>query len=262
VYRNYTNQKRSNVKLASLNHRVSETNHELEFKNSQLSVTLDTLKHTQEQLIETEKQKENALIRGTISQDIHDDISSGLNKICWLAESFMVKTAKVQAPVDMSALEKINAHARDTVSKLGEIIWSSNPERDNLASLLSYMHKYVENYMEDAPIRWRIDFPNEVPDLPLAPDLRRNLYLVMKEALHNARKYSQAQEILVAFRLDSQIYHLEVRDDGIGMTPDLIQGGGDGLNNMRRRMIAIGGQMQFESAAGEGTVVKATGVIA
>ena len=255
IYRNYANQKHSNVLLAGLNQRISETNQELATRNTQLSDTLETLKQTQEQLIESEKHKENALIRSRISQDIHDDISSGLTKISWLAEAFMAKTAQSQAPADLSLLEKINTYARNTVSKLGEIIWASNPVHDNLESLLAYMRKYVANYMEDAPMRWRVEFPDQIPDLPLHPELRRNLYLVMKEALHNARKYSQAQEIVVAFHLDANACRLEVRDNGVGMAPGVIQGGGNGLQNMRRRMEAVGGHVEIVSAPGEGTVV-------
>lgn len=237
LYRNYANQMRSNVQLSSL--------------NGQLSHTLQDLRATQAQLVESEKQKENALIRSRISQDIHDDISSGLAKIAWLSETFLARTER--AGVDVAPLEKINSQARDTVSKLGEIIWSSNPERDNLDGLLAYMRNHVHYYMEDAPMRWRVQFPEEVPELTISPAVRRNLYLVMKEALHNARKYSQAGEVVVDFALDGPRYRLEVRDDGQGMAPDTVQGGGNGMANMQRRMTAIGGAMHMDTAPGEGT---------
>lgn len=236
IYRNYSNQKRSNVQLGTL--------------NGQLSHTLQDLQSTQAQLVESEKQKANALLRSRISQDIHDDISSGLTKIAWLAESFMAKTAT--AAVDVAPLEKINEQARDTVSKLGEIIWSSNPDRDNLESLLTYMRNHIHHYMEDAPMRWRVLFPEEVPEISLSPIVRRNLYLAMKEALHNARKYSQADEIVISFELEDQRYRLEIRDNGRGMDADTLQGGGNGMTNMRRRIQAIGGQLQLVSAPNEG----------
>ncbi len=250
VYRNFINQKKSNVKLDGLNKQIAETNYELADKNLHLSQTLYDLKATQEQLIEVEKQKENALIRSRISQDIHDDISAGLTKISWLAESFLAKTAPLG--VEVGLLEKINAYSRDTVSKVGEIIWSSNPDRDNLESLLAYMRHYIQHYMEDAPMRYRIDFPEQTPDLLLNPELRRNLYLVMKEALHNARKYSEAQEIAIAFVLDKHHYRLTVTDNGVGMTPGKVQGSGNGMVNMQRRMAAVGGHAQVESAEGQG----------
>lgn len=250
VYRNFANQKKSNLQLNRLNLQIGETNHELADKNQQLSQTLMELNATQEQLIVVEKQKENALIRSRISQDIHDDISAGLSKISWLAETFIAKTAPLH--LDLGLLEKINAYSRDTVSKLGEIIWSSNPERDNLESLLSYMRQYIQHYMEDAPMRCRIDFPEQLPDMQLNPELRRNLYLAMKEALHNARKYSGAQEVIVAFETDQRHYRLTVSDNGKGMTLGKIQGSGNGIANMQRRMVAVNGHAHVESAEGQG----------
>lgn len=252
VYRNYSNQKRSNVQLTLLNSEIAD-------KNTRLSATLKELSETQDQLIESEKQKEKALVRSRISQDIHDDISSGLTKIAWLSEAYMAKNAN--AGVDIKPLERITIQARDTVSKLGEIIWSSNPERDNLSGMLQFMQHYITHYMDDAPMRYHIDFPEPTNDLPVNPDTRRNLYLAMKEALHNARKYSQAKEIVVSFMLEGRRYRLEVSDDGMGMKPEIVQGGGHGMGNMRRRLEAIGGHMQVESKPNKGTTVVFSGEI-
>jgi signal transduction histidine kinase len=220
---------------------------------------MQELEATQEQLIESEKQKENALIRSRISQDIHDDISAGLTKISWLAESFMAKTAHTNALPDLGILQKINDYSRETVSKLGEIIWSANPERDNLESLLDYIRRYVTNYMEDAAIQYHLAFPNELPNVMLHPALRRNLYLVTKEALHNARKYSNATDIHISFTLHGQQFKLSVQDNGRGMSPNEVQGTGNGLHNMRKRMEAIGGNLSIESIENQGTTLTFTG---
>lgn len=256
IYRNYANQKKSNTQLGRLNQQIATSNEELTDKNLQLTQTMRTLEETQGQLIESEKQKENALIRSRISQDIHDDISAGLNKISWLAEAVTAKALRPDAPLDLGTIQRINDYSRETVSKLGEIIWSSDPERDNLQSLLEYIRRYAENYLEDTPMRCQFDFPDTLPDFELNPELRRNLYLVTKEALHNARKYSGADTVKVSFSLSPEgEYRLEVRDNGRGMEPTQIQGGGNGLRNMGRRMEAVGGSISVESAPGQGTAL-------
>lgn len=263
IYRNYANQKKSNTQLGRLNQQIAASNEELTDKNLQLTQTMRTLEETQGQLIESEKQKENALIRSRISQDIHDDISAGLNKISWLAEAVAAKASRPDAPLDLGTIQRINDYSRETVSKLGEIIWSSNPERDNLPSLLEYIRRYAENYLDDSAIRCQFDFPDALPNLELNPELRRNLYLVTKEALHNARKYSGADVIRLSFSLSpEQEYRLEVRDNGRGMEPDQVKGGGNGLRNMRRRMEAVGGQVSIESALGKGTALVFYGNVA
>lgn len=198
-----------------MNEQIAESNLLLEDKNVQLTHTLTNLKNTQNQLIDSEKQREKALVRSRISQDIHDDISSGLTKISWLAESFHAKAHN--SGLDLKPLEKLTAQARATVNNLGEIIWSSNPERDNLDSLLQYMSKHIADYMDGAPMKYSIDFPVPVPDISLDPDVRRNLYLSLKEALHNARKYSKANKIEISFKLNNNQFLFEISDDGIGI---------------------------------------------
>jgi signal transduction histidine kinase/Tfp pilus assembly protein PilF len=261
IYRNYANQKKSNIELTFLNNQIAETNVDLEDKNVRLWQTLKELKETQSQLIETEKQKEKAIIRGRISQDIHDDISSGLTKISWLAELLKTKAAPNAEKSELGLIEKINANARDVVSKLGEIIWSSNPERDNLESLLSYIRSYVSSYMEDVPIRYQVDFPDDLPNETINPELRRNLFLVLKEALHNAIKYSEAQLVSITFHHTGNTYQLEVADNGRGMAEGIVHGGGNGMVNMRRRMETVGGKIDVETGVGMGTRMKFTGTL-
>lgn len=250
IYRNFINQKKSNVILEKLNIQIVHTNKELETKNDSLIQTLETLKQTQDQLIRTEKIKENAILRSKISQDIHDDISSGLTKISWLAETLK---AKIPQASDTNLIDKINAYSREAVVKLGEIIWSTNPDRDNLPSLLAYMRSFLNKYFEDSPIQCHIDFPDPVPDLQLNPELRRNIFLVFKEAVHNAFKYSKARDLEVRFTCENNTFQLKLNDNGIGFEKGSQQGSGNGMRNMEKRMQAIGGAVVINSTPGSGT---------
>jgi len=258
IWRNFKVQKKANVELEVLNHQLSDAKDELQVNNQNLAGALQELKETQEQLIETEKQKENALIRARISQDIHDDISSGLTKISWLTESLKLKHQR-----DVEALPlvlKINGMAKETVGKLGEIIWSSNPERDNLGSLLSFMRQHINQYLEDTSFQYQTDFPEEVPEINISPVLRRNLYLVLKEALHNAVKYSEGKHIRVAFKLDGGAYQFMISDDGKGIH-ETVQGSGYGIPGMKQRIEAVGGEMEVQSKNDNGTSIIFRGIL-
>ncbi len=144
LYRNYRNQKASNRQLGLLNGQITTANLQLESQNDRLTQTLDELKSTQAQLIEAERQKENEILRSRISRDIHDDISSGLSKISWMTEAVRSQAADGQ-PADPALLARIGTHARDTVAKLGEIIWSTKPESDNVRALTSYCRAFLIN---------------------------------------------------------------------------------------------------------------------
>jgi signal transduction histidine kinase/tetratricopeptide (TPR) repeat protein len=255
IWRNFKVQKRANVELELLNGQISEARDSLSEKNHSLAGALQELKETQEQLIDIEKQKENALIRARISQDIHDDISSGLTKISWLTESLKMKQ---QDEAALPLVAKINSMAKETVSKLGEIIWSSNPERDNLGSLLSFMRQHINQYLEDTPYQYQTDFPEDFPEINISPILRRHMYLVLKEALHNAVKYSEGQHIRIVFKLQGNAYQLIISDDGKGIS-NTVQGSGYGIPGMKQRIEAVGGEMEIQSQDGKGTTITFSG---
>ena len=243
IYRNYRNQRDSNALL--------------EEKNTSLANTLDELKATQEQLIESERQKEKAQLRSKISQDIHDDISSGLTKLSWLVETLRLKYEKNAEGID-KLMDKIHLVSKTTVSKLGEIIWSTSPERDNLGSLLAYMRKHINEFMDESQISYKINF-TKVEDSPVDPEVRRNLFLILKEALNNAFKYSQANKIEISFDTSDGQYELVVADDGVGMEDGKIEGGGHGLSGMERRSQAIAASLSIESKIGHGVVITCKG---
>lgn len=261
VFRNFRIQKGLNKLLSIEKQKVEERSEELKYTNDELNTTLNELKETQNQLIVTEKQKENELIRSRISQDIHDDISSELTKISWISALAKAKAKKEDIGEVTTLLEKISGYSQDTVSKLGEIIWTVNPKNDSLGSLLSYMRNYVAKFLTDTPFEYTINFPDSHPQIIINPELKRNLFLVLKEALNNAVKYSKATNIEVSFTLQNERYEFAVKDNGVGIDKDVILGGGNGMDNMRKRMEAVKGYIEITSAPGTGTRIVLSGTL-
>jgi signal transduction histidine kinase len=244
-----------------LEREVANRTLELSVANSELAKTLDDLRYAQTQLIKAEKQKENEIIRGRISQDIHDDVSSELTRISWISELAKANALKGEVDQMPALLDKINSSSKETVTKLGEIIWAINPNSDTMDNLLSYMRSYISKYLAETQIKYTINFPDADIDMPMSPEIKRNLFLVLKEAMNNALKYSQASAINVDLKLEGRNYSLHISDNGIGIDEHIIHGGGNGLPNMRRRMQQIRGLCIIESGLGKGTSVMLTGSI-
>lgn len=223
--------------------------------------TTDKLLKTQDELIRVARQTETEKVRRRISQDIHDDISSGLNKITWMSELVKVKAMKNKPEEFTQALDKIITASRETVDNLVEIIWSLNPKNDDLESMLAYMRNYITRFFEDTSFRVTINFPEHGQQIEINPELKRNLFLVTKEALHNMAKYSKARNILIAFNLDGAQYKLTLFDDGVGIEPGVIHGSGNGMINMRRRTEEINGRFIIETAPGKGTRIILEGAL-
>jgi signal transduction histidine kinase len=183
--------------------------------------------------------------RNRISRDMHDEIGSGLTHIALLSELIQTQQ-KTERAIKMD-LSNISAAARKLVESMSEIIWALNPQNDSLENLLSYIREQMQQLFEPFQLKLRIDFPDEVPDIKLSNEQRRNLYLVTKEALNNVMKHAQAKNVTLSLDFEMNRLNFEVCDDGLGLAHKTGRQSGNGLKNMRKRMEDIGGTINWIS---------------
>lgn len=235
---------------------------ELRQKNDSLEAAYAQLKNTQQELVETEKQREAQQVRVRIARDIHDDIGSGLTKITLLSD---ITRKKTNDPVAQEALQKITGYSKGVSASLSEIVWAIHPGNDHVGSLVNYMKSTAYQLMENSGIGYTCEFPDEINQQSIHPEVKRNIYLVMKEALHNALKYAEATHIHVSFRINQGHFFLEIRDNGKGFEVHSldrnaeIKRNGNGLLNMRQRMAQHGNALEVISSPGTGCIITAMG---
>jgi len=178
--------------------------------------------------------------RQRISQEIHDDIGSGLTSLVFLSRSIE----------DAGGIAgKIRANAEDLTKKMNEIIWTMNHEEDTLDSLVSYIRANVAEALDTAGIGYRFQVTDPVPVMHISQELRRNVYLVLKEAVHNVIRHANAASVVISFIIDRQL-EITVQDDGKGFDGGEDRRFGNGLKNMRRRTKNIDGELTIESREG------------
>ena len=204
-----------------------------------------------QQLLELEAQQALERERARISQDMHDEVGASFTQIAILSE--LLERNITRRDVATSYLKKISSTAQDVVGSLDEIVWFINPRHDTLESLLLYLREYLANYFESAEIHSRFDFPTHIPPVPLPADVRRNIFLVAKEAAHNIIKHSGAAEVFVKLTLEENDLHILIEDDGRGFSHTQPSTFGNGLKNMQKRMDDIGGAFSISSSDGKGT---------
>jgi signal transduction histidine kinase len=107
----------------------------------------------------------------------------------------------------------------------------------------------------------RVHADPEVERVHLDPGERRQLYLLLKEALNNAARHARCREVSVRLAVHGRVLLAEVRDDGCGVaaaTPaeQPPARGGHGLPSMRERAAALGGTLAVESSPGQGTILR------
>ncbi|MBK5270546.1 MAG: hypothetical protein JJE22_05990, partial [Bacteroidia bacterium] len=139
--------------------------------------------------------------RQRISEDMHDELGSGMTAIRLLSEIARNKM-KENTPVE---IEKISNSANEVLNKMNAIIWSMNSGNDTLDNLVSYVRSYSLEYFDNTPIECKVNSPHHIPDKELTGDKRRNIFLCVKETLNNAWKHSGASEILIDIEINHRL---------------------------------------------------------
>jgi signal transduction histidine kinase len=191
--------------------------------------------------------------RGRIAKDIHDDLGSSLTRIMLLAtraEQDLAEHKEIQPH-----LSKIVAFSRSTIQAMDEIVWAVNPKHDSLEGLVGYLTQYTEQFFEDTAVRCRREMPVSSRSFALPAEVRHDLFLVVKEALNNVLKHSGASEARVEVSTLGESLQIVIHDNGCGFDAGMARPGrgGNGLDNMRRRMESIGGQLEISCTRGCGT---------
>lgn len=201
-----------------------------------------------EKAIELEK------MRTRIATDLHDDIGATLSSISMYSDA-LKKQVKDTMPQLEPILTKMGNSSREMVTGMSDIVWAINPDNDSGEKLIQRMESYATDICAVKNIRLVFDADEGLRQLELPLEKRKNIYLVFKEAVNNAVKYSEAKNIQVRLRYDDTVLQLEVKDDGTGFDETTVRSG-NGLKNLQLRAEEINGQLELISAAGSGTTVR------
>ncbi len=192
--------------------------------------------------------------RARIAQDLHDDLGSSLTRIALLSD---LLHAENQSPQQVQAhAQKISQTAAQTVQALEEIVWAVRPGSDSLQSLVEYIAHFSNELFEGNGTRCRLNLPHDLPAMPLPPEMRHNIFLVVKEALTNVLKHSGAREVHVHAKATANVLEFIVQDDGNGFASNRAASDTkrNGLTNMHRRAESMGGKLTVDSTP-KGTTV-------
>jgi signal transduction histidine kinase len=196
---------------------------------------------------------EVANIRTRIASDLHDDIGSNLTRIAILSEVAQSHLHDDGKEIG-SQLLSIAEISRESVASMSDIVWAINPKHDTLLDLVQRMRRFATEILVSRGIAFQFHAPEVDQELKLGANTRRNIFLVFKEALHNATRHSGCSSVVVDLKIERPWLILKIRDDGIGFDQE-VAGDGHGFLSMTRRSRDLGGQLQVSSNPGEGTEI-------
>jgi len=191
-------------------------------------------------------------MRIRIATDLHDDIGAGLSQIAILSEVLIQRSGADQAL--SGPLSGMAGSARELLASMSDIVWAINPRHDHLRDLQQRMRRFASDLFAARNIDFVFRAPAADQDLKLGADMRREIYLVFKEAVNNIMRHADCTQAEIDFSRDRDWLALRVSDNGKGF-PATASGAGQGLLNMQARARTLGGEVRIASAAGEGTTI-------
>ncbi len=206
------------------------------------------------QMQELETQRALEKERRRIAQDLHDDIGARLTRINLQGE--LAGRASLPPGELRRQVAGMTGKVLELIVAMDEIVWAINPRHDSVPSLASYLQHFAAEFFEPSSIRCRVDVEPGLPKALLGAQVRHNLFLAVKEALHNAAKHSNAREVWLKVRCLERTLVITVDDDGQGFDAAQTNGRRSGLANMHARLQDAGGDCIIESQQGEGCHVR------
>ena len=196
-----------------------------------------------------DEQRALANERTRIARDLHDDLGTALTGLA--LELDVIGREATEAPPVAEHLGETAQRTRALAERMREVVWTVNPHCDTLSSLASFLEQQISQFLRATDVRVRLDFPEDIPAIPLAAEARHQLALSVREALTNVVRHAQASEVVVTLALVSQTLVVRVEDNGCGCQAE--EQSGHGLENMRTRLKQIGGNCECVSTPGAGT---------
>lgn len=193
-------------------------------------------------------------VRNRLARDLHDDMGSTLSTINILS-AMAQKTPDEEK--SRQYLGTISRTTHQMMEAMDDIVWSINPVNDNIGRILARMKETAGTVLEPRHIDYRFEVDPSVPELHLAMESKREIFLIFKEALNNIVKYAECTSVVFTLSKKGAILTLAIADNGIGFETPAAGSAvrGNGLKNMYNRAAGLKGKLSVVSAPGEGTIV-------
>jgi len=204
--------------------------------------------HQKELLIEKERTQNEE--RNRIAQELHDDMGGALSSMIYMTRGLI---REEDQPEKREKLARMASSSNELIEKMEEIIWALNIEHDDVESLSFELRRSASEYLSQNEIQVQIEIPDQFPEISIGGERRRNIYLILKECLHNIVKHARAYWVSFSIEVKKGVYRLTIEDDGIGFDPKQTDSKRNGMRNLRKRAEALNAKLDVKSVPGKGT---------
>lgn len=181
-----------------------------------------------------------------IGRELHDEVGATLSGIAMYSHLTKEQIKHSNTTEVEKSLTIMQQSAGDMVSKLNDIVWLINPDQDSLQKLIQRLEEYARDMAVIKDMQVMVTVPDNMHDIVLPMEVRRNIYLFCKEAINNAVKYSNGTLLEMAIKSANGKLEFSICDNGKGFDIATVKRG-NGLDNMQKRADAIGAVFNMQS---------------
>ena len=188
--------------------------------------------------------------RQRIADDLHDDLTSSMSAIVMRLRR-LSRAPGLAANMKAGLLESADL-VRQVNAEVRNNIWLIDTEQEGLHHLVDRMETVAKSFADRTEVLLEISHP--VPEIRLDMHKRRDVFMVFKEALHNAIRHAEAHTIWVTIAAGREHLTFSIRDNGKGFAPNQVRAR-RGMMTMQNRAEQLKAQLDIVSTPGEGTRV-------
>ncbi|MFI5156316.1 MAG: two-component regulator propeller domain-containing protein [Chitinophagales bacterium] len=190
-------------------------------------------------------------LRSRISSDLHDDIGSTLSSISIISDLALQEMKSGQTAL----IKEIRENSTSLMEKMDDIVWSINPRNDSLENLMLRVKQFASRLFEAKNIEYTINIQDGLGKVRIPMEFRQHIYLIIKEAINNLVKYSNADHASLDVSCEKKLLHVLIKDNGKGFPlnePTV----GNGILNMKSRASLMHADLAIDSAPEKGTSIE------
>jgi ligand-binding sensor domain-containing protein len=193
-------------------------------------------------------------LRNKISADFHDTIGAGLTQVHLLSQTALMQIEKKEQVV--KNLSHIDDISKSLYEEMRDIIWLISPKKDSLYDLILRLKESFADVAEQRGIELTTQNIESLSRVHLSMEKKQHIFMIFKEAINNSLKYSRCTQLTLKAELHQSRFRILLSDNGVGLEDGKIQGGGQGLIQMRERAQKAGGSVSVRSEPGKGVTVE------
>ena len=207
------------------------------------------------QIIKLKAEQTTMLIheRERITADLHDDVGATLSSLHIYGD--LAGQALDKKPAESKAMiEKITQQSKALMLRMNDIVWSLKEADTDSGDFILRVKNYCQEFLSNKGIAVTYQVDEALSASIVNPLARKNLLLIVKEAVNNVAKYSQASSVSCMLCEQTNYLMLSISDNGVGFNGAAAKAG-NGLSNMALRCKQLGGTFNLSSENGKGTII-------